>query len=106
MRRLELSDDAFLDLGRIFDFMLQRELESAAGDPAVADRAVAQIMRQLRAVPKAPLIYRQVEDAEDASVRELAIRFGQTGFVAVFKVIDDERVLVLGVRHQREEAGR
>lgn len=41
--------------------------------------------------------------AQDPAQRELIIPFGGTGYVALFEVVSVSKVLVLAVRHQREE---
>jgi plasmid stabilization system protein ParE len=36
-------------------------------------------------------------------LRELVIGFGHTGYVALFEIVNDQRIIVGAVRHQRED---
>ena len=49
-----------------------------------------------------PFACRKVDQA-DPFLRELLIRFGGSGYVALFEIDDDQTVTVLAVRHQRED---
>ena len=48
-----------------------------------------------------PFTCRMAED--NPYDRELIIRFGSAGYVALFEVISDPEVLVAATRHQRED---
>jgi hypothetical protein len=41
--------------------------------------------------------------AQNPAQRELIILFGNTGYVALFDIVSPSKVVVLAVRHQREE---
>lgn len=98
---VEVSADAADDLERLYAFAVDRELERAFGDPAGAARMLDAIVDQLDVLNRSPWTCRKAGD--DPLVRELVIRHGHTGFVALFEIIDDSLVRVLAVRHQREE---
>ncbi len=102
-RRVDLTDAAFEDLERIADFTLDRELARSNGDIALADRVVDAILVGLSRLGRASFTCRMGSDGLDPGLREAVIEFGGTGFVALFKVLDEERLRVLAIRHQREE---
>ena len=41
--------------------------------------------------------------AQSPAQRELIIPFGNSGYVALYEIVSDSKVLVLAVRHQQEE---
>ena len=41
--------------------------------------------------------------AQNPFQRELIIPFGTTGYVALYEIVSVEKVVVLALRHQREE---
>jgi plasmid stabilization system protein ParE len=97
---VELSPTAEADLERLFDFLLERcetgedldRVQSAID----AIRATAQ--HQLAITP---FSFRKA--AQNPAQRELIIPFGNTGYVALFEIVSPSKVVVLAVRHQREE---
>ncbi|CAN7266472.1 type II toxin-antitoxin system RelE/ParE family toxin [Rhizobacter sp. LjRoot28] len=87
------------DLLRLHDFLLDRAL--TADDLSAADLAVVAIEHAVNhQLARTPFIFRRV--GASLTTRELIIPFGATGYVARFEILP-ETVLVLGVRHQREE---
>lgn len=98
---VEFSQAADEDLERLFDFALQRELNSEAGDLNIPDRAVQAIKDGIAFLMSSPFSCRKV--AEGPFVRELIIPFGSTGYVALFEVVDGNKVIIGAVRHQRED---
>ena len=97
---VELSPAAETDLERLFDFLLERS-ESTED----LDRAQAAI-DAIRATAKhrlaiTPFSFRKA--AQNPAQRELIIPFGATGYVALYEIVSPSKVLVLAVRHQREE---
>ena len=97
---VELSPAAEADLERLFDFLLERS-ESTED----LDRAQAAI-DAIRATAKhrlaiTPFSFRKA--AQNPAQRELIIPFGATGYVALYEIVSPSKVLVLAVRHQREE---
>lgn len=92
MTRLVLSPAAFQDLDRLTDFLLE-------SDPAAATDTAPLLISGLRVLRQHPLIGRPVE----RGYRELVISRGDTGYVALYKFdIEDDLVIVLTIRHQRE----
>jgi len=98
---VEFSPAAVDDLERLFDFALQRELNSATGDLDAPDRALQAIRTGLAFLAATPLACRKV--GTSAFVRELFIAFGNTGYVALFEVVNNSRVVIGAIRHQRED---
>ena len=94
------SADAAEDLERLFDHILDRELNSATGDLDMADRALMAIRHACQLLTHSPFSCRKV--AESPFHRELIIAFGSSGFVAMFEIRDAHTVMVGAVRHQRE----
>ena len=98
---VELTVAARSDLRRIFNFTFDRESTREGGDPASAQKAVDTILRALRLLERAPFSYRRVEGS--VGLRELVIPSGGSGFLAAFEIIDDARVRIVAIQHQREE---
>ncbi len=88
------------DLMRLFEFLLDRaaivedlELAQAAID---AIRSIS--LHQLASTP-----YSFRKSGKSSTRRELIIPFGATGYVALYEIASASTVVVLAVRHQREE---
>lgn len=95
------SRAAAADLERLFDHVLEREMRSAAGDWALAERAIAAIRQACEFLAHSPFSCRKA--GVSPFVRELIIPFGASGYVALFEICDERTVVVGAVRHQREE---
>jgi plasmid stabilization system protein ParE len=98
--KVEFTPEADEDLGRLFDFLLERA--QTVDDAMRAFEAV----EALRAVATThlsttPYSYRKV--GQRPTLRELIVPFGSTGYVLRFDIRTPELVLVVGARHQREE---
>lgn len=97
---VELSPTAEADLERLFDFLLDRAATSEDLDHAQAAidsiRATAQHRLAIT-----PFSFRKA--AQSPAQRELIIPFGSTGYVALYEIVSMTKVVVLAVRHQREE---
>lgn len=92
MARVEFAARARADLDRIYDFV-------AGDDPIAARAAIALIFDALQILERHPAIGRPAEHG----LRELVISRGKTGYVALYDFFEEEEVvLVLAVRHQRE----
>lgn len=98
---VEFSTEADQDLQRLFDFALQRELNSETGDLDVPGRALQAIKDGVTFLKSSPFACRKA--GRSPFVRELVISFGHTGYVAVFEIVDDKRVIIGAIRHQRED---
>ncbi len=101
MYQIEFSQEADADLQRLFDFALQRELDSEAGDLDVASRALQAIKNSIEFLKTSPFSCRKV--GASSLVRELVISFGNTGYVALFEIVDGQRIIIGAIRHQRED---
>ena len=97
---VRLTREAEEDLLRLFEFVLERELERG-GDLELAQRAQDAIEEGLATLARSPFTCRKVADS--SFLRELVIPFGHTGYVALFEIADSENVVVGALRHQRED---
>lgn len=97
---VELAPEAEADLDRLFDFLLDRAATAADLDHAqgVIDAIRAVTQRQLAMTP-----YSFRKAGRSPAQRELIIPFGSTGYVALYEIVSPSKVVVLAVRHQREE---
>ena len=97
---VELAPGAQADLERLFDFLLDR-----CQTPEDLDRAQAAIdairATALHRLAITPFSFRKA--ADNPAQRELIIPFGGTGYVALYEIVSPSKVVVLAVRHQREE---
>jgi plasmid stabilization system protein ParE len=96
-----LTPQAAQDLERLFDFVLERELQSASGDLRLAEQALQAIRDCLRTLELTPFSCRKAGDSP--FLRELVIPFGRAGYVALFEIADGSEIVVAAVRHQRED---
>ena len=97
------SDEAEDDLLRLFDFALLRELESAAPDLSIPERAIEAIRTGCAFLAHSPFSCRKAQPGNNSFVRELLISFGAAGYVALFEIVDARTVIIGAIRHQREE---
>ena len=97
---VKLTQEANEDLERLYEHILQRELDRDVPDFGLADRALAAIGDALVMLEKFPFSCRKASDSP--FLRELVISFGATGYVALFDIVDDHTVMIIAVRHQRE----
>jgi len=98
---VQFSVAADEDLERLFDFILQRELESATGDLDIPERALQTIKEGMGCLRSSPFACLKV--GKSPFIRELVITFGRSGFVALYEIVDDSTVIIGAVRHQRED---
>jgi len=97
---VELSPTAEADLERLFEFLLDRAETTEDLDRAqAAIDAVRAIAQQQLAMT--PFSFRKA--AKSPAHRELIIPFGNSGYVALYEIVSASKVVVLAVRHQREE---
>lgn len=93
MTRLAYSPRATLDLERLRDFV-------APENPGAARESVEAIVNGILVLERHPLIGRSAEKG----MRELVISRGRTGYVALYDYLAQvDTVVILAVRHQREE---
>jgi plasmid stabilization system protein ParE len=92
---LRYAPGALRDLERLARFLRE-------SDPEAAAATIPLILEGLRVLARHPLIGRPL----DAKRRELVIFRGRSGYLAQYRFFPDEDlVLVLAVRHQREVDG-
>ena len=97
---VELSPTAEADLERLFDFLLdQASTAEDLGRAQAAIEAVRSAVSHRLAIT--PFSFRKA--AQNPAQRELIIPFGGTGYVALYEAVAVAKVVVLAVRHQREE---
>ncbi|MBY5738908.1 type II toxin-antitoxin system RelE/ParE family toxin [Rhizobium leguminosarum] len=92
---LKYTPTFYEDLDRLADFLIER-------DPDLAERAINAMQKALMMVEDFPLMARRAS-ADDPLLRELVVPFGSAGYVVLFKVVSETSIIVLAVRHQREE---
>jgi plasmid stabilization system protein ParE len=99
--RVLFSQAAAVDLEQLFDFALQRELDSETGDLDIPERAVQAIKDGVVFLESSPFACRKAGNS--SFIRELIVPFGSTGYVALFEVVDSRTVIIGAIRHQRED---
>ncbi|MBV8604633.1 MAG: type II toxin-antitoxin system RelE/ParE family toxin [Pelomonas sp.] len=99
--RVDWSAQALEDLLRLYDYLLARELQAAGGDLGLPARAIETLESAAQSLARAPFIYRKIQDSPFA--RELVVPFGDTGYVLSFEIMDQHRVVIAAIRHQRED---
>ena len=99
--RVRLTRQAESDLERLFDFVLERELQRDGGNLELAVHALAAIKSAIATLQSSPFTCRKA--GPSPFLRELVIAFGRSGYVALFEIVDDANVVVAAVRHQRED---
>ena len=96
MAALIYSPRSLTDLERLFEFLADK-------DPGAATHAAQAIREAVSILERHPYIGRPVEDG----LRELVISHGRTGYMALYRhVLPDDVVLILALRHQREAGYR
>lgn len=99
--KVTFSEAASQDLEELFDFALQRELDSDTGDLDIPARALQAIKDGIGFLETSLFACRKA--GSSPFLRELVIPFGRTGYVVLFEIVDGETVIVGAVRHQRED---
>lgn len=92
MSQVKISPRATQDLQRLYDFLAEK-------DERVADNALDTIETAFKLLAHFPEAWKPVEDG----LRELTIDYGRSGYLALYEYDPDiDRVVILAVRHQRE----
>lgn len=92
MARVQITVRALADLERLFDFLAEQ-------NPKLARERMLSVRRALELLADHPLLGRQAEDGR----RELILSRGRFGYVAKYRWVPAEDViLILTVRHQLE----
>lgn len=97
---VELSPAAEADLERLFEFLIDRSETTEDFDRAQAAIDAIRATAQHR-LAITPFSFRKA--AQNPVQRELIIPFGGTGYVALYEIVSASKVVVLALRHQREE---
>ena len=98
---VRLTRDAELDLDRLFDFLIERELARDGGDLGLPEQAMGALRAGIATLKSSPFTCRKA--GHSPFLRELIIPFGRTGYVALFDIENDSTVTVVAIRHQRED---
>ena len=98
---VRLTRNAEADLERLFDFVLERELERAGGNLELAEQALVAIRAGVATLKTSPFTCRKA--GQSPFLRELIIPFGRAGYVALFEIVGMIEVVVCAVRHQLED---
>jgi addiction module RelE/StbE family toxin len=93
MPSLSWTPQALADVQRLYRFLAPKDLNAARN-------AITEIRRSVKILAHQPESGRPVEEFPP-SYREWPISFGSSGYVALYR-IEDEKVTILAVRHQRE----
>lgn len=93
MPKVIFAPAAIRDLVRLREFLRPKNVDAA-------QRAGEAIRQGIKRLALQPGIGRLVDDLPDA-FREWIIDFGDSGYVARY-VIEDDRVIILAIRHQKE----
>ena len=98
---VRFADQALEDLNRLFDFLL--ESARTVEDLDIAQQVIDEIEATCNGhLSKTPFSYRK--SGESSLRRELIIPFRATGYVAQYEIEPALlRVIVIAVRHQRED---
>lgn len=92
MSQVKVSPRAIQDLQRLYDFLAEK-------DERTADNALDTIETAFKSLAHLPEMWRPVEDG----LRELIIDYGRSGYLALYEYDPDiDRVIILAVRHQKE----
>jgi plasmid stabilization system protein ParE len=93
--KVRFTPEAEDDLGRMYDFLLER-------DVTAAERALDAIKAAVEVLRFSPFSCRKAVP-DNPFLRELIIPFGSGGYVALFEIESGSTVNILAIRHQREE---
>jgi plasmid stabilization system protein ParE len=93
--RVRFTPEAEDDLLRLYEFLLERDLDAA-------ERALEAIKKAIELLRFSPFSCRKTLP-DRPFLRELVIPYGRAGYVALFAIEPDRTVTVLAVRQQREE---
>ena len=93
MPQVIVTQTALADIARLREFLNTKDVETAQE----ASKAIIQAVQNLRQFPERG----SSADWLGENYRELVIKFGGTGYIVIYR-IDDLKVFVLAVRHQKE----
>lgn len=87
--KVTFSETASQDLKALYDFALQRELDSDTGDLDIPGRALQAIRDSIGFLEASPFACRKA--GSSPFQRELVIPFGHTGYVALSRSLTKRR---------------
>lgn len=93
--RVRYTKAAKEDLYRLYAFLLERDLKAA-------HRARDAISKSIEFLHEFSFTCRKPEPG-NPFLREIVIPFGAVGYIALFEIEDSETVIILSIRHQRED---
>jgi len=93
--RVRYTKSAREDLLRLYEFLLENDLDAARG-------ALEAIKKSVGFLQDFPFTCRKAS-SDNPFLREMIIPFGAGGYVALFEIESGEVVTILVVRHQKEE---
>lgn len=97
MPQVILSPEARNDIGRFADFLIEN---GAVEQAQKVFLLIAEALRVLEHSPQAGRVY-PIEKIPHA--RELVIKYGRSGYIALYSVDEDRALVVVhAIRHQRE----
>ena len=96
MPPIRFAPRALQDLQRLREFLRPK-------NPEAARRAGLAIQQDIRVLGQQPRIGRMIEDMPE-HFREWPIHFGDSGYVARYRIDPDGSVTILTIWHQREAA--
>ena len=96
---VDFTTQAREDLRRLYEHLLQRATTVEA--LVHAQTAIDEITSATASLKRSPFIYRKA--AEDPFLRELLVPFGASGYVLLYKIVDEKNVAIVAVRHQLED---
>jgi plasmid stabilization system protein ParE len=99
--RVRLTRDAEADLERLFDFVVERELERPGGDLELAEQALVASRAGVATLKSSPFTCRKA--GQSPFPRELIVPFGRSDYVALFEIVGTTEVVVSASRRQLEE---
>jgi plasmid stabilization system protein ParE len=92
--RVRFARAAVEDLTELTEFLVAR---------GVTDDAEAVIRDAVEVLKRLPFAGRRAREQADATLRQLVVPFGRTGYVMLYRIGPGALVSVLAVRHQLEE---
>jgi plasmid stabilization system protein ParE len=100
MAKIVLSDEVIAKLLEIEAYYMER-------DENVAKRAVETVFSKLRKIADRPLTGRPqltFPELNSPELREAVIPFGDSGFLALYRIDRaEDSIVILALKHQREE---
>lgn len=83
------------DIKRLYDFLLDHDIMAA-------QHALTAIVKGADLLRQFPFACRKV-DPGNPLLRELLVSFGAYGYVLAYEIENEQSVVILAVRHQRED---